>query len=121
MISVRAIITYIIVLGMFPIVLEDFLEDFEVLLTVHLSVILVINKLNAQNIFYNKFIICLYMFRKLYCSPSGGQIVLYSILCRHTVGGRPVHRTATYRVWWYQMLYNTIWPNDDEHNSARNM
>jgi len=20
------------------------------------------------------------------------------------VGGRPVHRTATYRVWWYQML-----------------
>jgi len=51
MISVRAIITYIIVLGMFPIVLEDFLEDFEVLLTVHLSVILVINQLNAQNIF----------------------------------------------------------------------
>ena len=24
------------------------------------------------------------------------------------VGGRPVHRTATYRVWRYQMLYNTV-------------
>jgi len=33
----------------------------------------------------------------------------------------PVHRTATYRVWRYQILYNTIWPPDDEHNSARNM
>jgi len=25
------------------------------------------------------------------------------------------------QVWWYQMLYNTIWPPDDEHNSACNM
>jgi len=33
----------------------------------------------------------------------------------------PAHRTATYRVWWYQMLYNTIWPPEDEHNSDRNM
>jgi len=45
------------------------------------------------------------------------------------VGGRPVHRlreewrtplsTCTpdghLQVWWYQMLYNTIWPPDDEH------
>jgi len=31
------------------------------------------------------------------------------------------HRTATYRVWRYQMLYNTILPPDDEHNSAGNM
>jgi len=50
MISMRAISTYIIVLDMFPIVLEDFREDFDVLLTVHLSVILIINQLNAQNL-----------------------------------------------------------------------
>jgi len=47
---------------------------------------------------YTKFIIFLYMFRALLCSSSAGQIVLYSIWYRHT-----------------------IWPPDDEHNSARNM
>jgi len=31
------------------------------------------------------------------------------------------HRTANYRVWRYQMLYNTIWHPDDERNSARNI
>ena len=31
------------------------------------------------------------------------------------------HRTATYGVWRYRLLYNKIWPPDDEHNSARNM
>jgi len=37
---------------------------FDVLLTVHLGIfILVINQLDAQNLFYNKFISCLYMFR----------------------------------------------------------
>jgi len=55
--------------------------NFDVLLTVHLSIfILVINQLDAQNIlFYNKFISCLYMFRahvfiirsKLYYTASG--------------------------------------------------
>ena len=54
---------------------------FYVLLTVHLSIfILVINQINAQNLFYNKFISCLYMFRapcadrqevKLYYTVSG--------------------------------------------------
>jgi len=38
--------------------------NFDVLLTVHLSIfILVINQLDAQNLFYNKFLSCLYMFR----------------------------------------------------------
>ena len=32
------------------------------------------------------------MYRALLCSSSGGQIVIYSIWYRHTVGGRPVHR-----------------------------
>ena len=35
-------------------------------------------------LFYNKFIIFLYMFRALLCSSSGGQIVLRSIWYRHT-------------------------------------
>ena len=39
-------------------------KNFDVLLTVHLSIfILVINQLDAQNLFYNKFISYLYMFR----------------------------------------------------------
>jgi len=47
-------------------------------------IILVIDQLNAQILFYNKFIIFLYMFRGLLCSSSGGQIVLYSIWYHHT-------------------------------------
>jgi len=42
-----------------------YVTPFDVLLTVHLSIILVINQLNAQILFYNKFIIYLYMFRAL--------------------------------------------------------
>ena len=72
-------------------------------------------------LFYNKFIIFLYMFRALLCSSTGGQIVLYSIRYRHTLQVQPAHRTATYSVWRYQMQYNTILPPDDEHNSARNI
>ena len=55
------------------------------MLTVHLSIILAIDQLNAQILFYNKFIIFLYMFRALLCSSSGGQIVLYSMWYRHTL------------------------------------
>ena len=43
------------------------------------------DQLNAQFLFYNKFIIFLYMFRALLCSSSGGQIVLYSIWYHHTL------------------------------------
>jgi len=51
------------------------IPDFDVLLTVDLGIfILVINQLDAQDLFYNKFISCLYMFLS-----------------------QPVHRTATYR------------------------
>ena len=60
----------------------DFI-DFDVLLTVHLNIfILVINQLDAQNLFYNKFISCLYMFR----AP-----------CTHRQEVKTVHETATYR------------------------
>ena len=59
--------------------------------------ILVINQLDAQNLFYNKFNSCLYMFRayvlivrrsKLYYTASG--IIT-------PVGGRPVHRLCYVR------------------------
>ena len=63
---------------------------FNVLLTVHLSIfILVIKQFDTKNLFYNKFISCLYMFRAPCAHRQEVKIVLYS---------RPVHRTATYRV-----------------------
>jgi hypothetical protein len=66
---------------------------FYVLLTVHLSIfILLINQLDAQNLFYNKFISCLYVLivrrSKLYYTVSGTIT---------PIGGRTVHGTATYR------------------------
>ena len=41
--------------------------------------ILVINQLDAQNLFYNKFISCLYMFRAPCSHRQGVKIVLYSL------------------------------------------
>ena len=73
---------------------------FNVLLTVHVSIILATDQLNAQILVFVKFVICLYMFRALLCSSSGGQIVLYSIWYRRhprwPSGAQPAHRTATY-------------------------
>jgi len=44
-------------------------------------------------LFYNKFIICLYTFRALLCSSSGGQhCIIQHLVSSHSVGGRPVHR-----------------------------
>ena len=59
---------------------------FDVLLTVHLSIFtLVINKLDAQNLFYNKFISCLYMFRASCAHRQEVKIVLlYSLWYHHT-------------------------------------
>ena len=59
--------------------------NFDVLLTVHLSIfILVINQLDVQNLFYNKFISCLYMFRAPYAHRQEVKIALYSIWYHHT-------------------------------------
>ena len=58
---------------------------FDVLLTVHLTIfILVINQPDAQNLFYNKLISCLYMFRALCAHHQEVRIVLHSIWYRHT-------------------------------------
>ena len=61
---------------------DDF---FCVFLTVHLSIfILAINQLDAQNLFYNKFISCLYMFRGPCAHRQEVKIVLYSLWYHHT-------------------------------------
>ena len=55
------------------------MTNFDVLLTVHLRIfILVINQVDAQNLFYNKFISCLYMFRAPSAHHQEVKIVLYS-------------------------------------------
>jgi len=60
-------------------------DCFDVLLTVHLSIfILVINQLDAQNLFYNKFISSLYMLRTPCAHRQEVKIVLYSLWYHHT-------------------------------------
>ena len=57
---------------------------FDVLLTVRLSIfILVINQIDALNLFYNKFISCLYMFRAPCAQRQEVKIVLYSLWYHH--------------------------------------
>jgi len=58
--------------------------NFDVMLTVHLSIILITN-LMYKFLFYNKFTIFLYMFRALLCTSLGGQFVLCIIWYRHTL------------------------------------
>ena len=61
-----------------------------VLLTVHLSIfILVINQLDAQNLFYKKFISCFYRFRAPCAHRQEVEIVLYSLWYHHTSNSRP--------------------------------
>ena len=58
---------------------------FDVLLTAHLSIfILVINQLDAQNLFYNKFISYFYMFRAPCAHHQEVKILLYSLWYHHT-------------------------------------
>jgi len=68
-------------------ILRLYMKDlvfFYILLTVHLSIFIsVINPLDAQNLFYSKFISCLYMFRAL-CAHHQANIVLYNLWYHHT-------------------------------------
>ena len=58
---------------------------FDALLTVHLSIfILIINQIDAKNLFYSKFISCLYMFRAPCAHRQEVKIVLYSLWYHHT-------------------------------------
>ena len=76
----------------------------------------VINQLDAQNLFYNKFISCLYMFRAPCAHRQAFKIVLYSLWYHHTyrwpscaqierglVPTRPLSNCVQF------------WPPDDEH------
>jgi len=83
---------------------------------------LVINKLNAQILVLNKFIIFLYMFRGLCAHYREVKIVLYSIWYHHTCRWpsgaqvvQPMERMATYRVWYTRCCIVQFWPPDDEH------
>ena len=49
------------------------------------AIILIINQINTQFLFYNKFIICLYKFRALCAHHQQVKTVLYSICYRHTL------------------------------------
>ena len=52
---------------------------------IDIHMILVINQLNAQNLFYDKFVIRLYMFRALCAHHQEVKIVLYGIWNHHTL------------------------------------
>jgi hypothetical protein len=82
------------------------LVNFDVLLTIHLSITLANDQLGAQ--IFNTFIIILYMFRAISCSSSGGQIVLIQHLVSSlSVSDRSVHRL---RKNWSS--FSTCAPND---------
>ena len=84
---------------------------FHVLLTVHLSITLANDQLDAQ-LFLNTFITVLYvyMFRAKSCSSSGRQIVLI----HHLVLSLSVSDDT-------RCCIITIWPPEDEQDIARNM
>jgi len=107
--------------------------NFDVLLTVHLSIFIsAITQLDVQIfVLYNKFISYLYTFRayvfiirrsKLHYTASG--III-------PIGGRPVHRlredsqpvrgTATYRYDDTRGCVMQFWPPDDEHMSSKHL
>ena len=54
--------------------------------------VLVINQLDAHNLFYNKFISCLYMFRAPCAHRQEVKIVLYSLWYHHIM---PLHVSST--------------------------
>ena len=59
--------------------------------------------------FYNKFIVCLYMFRALLCSSSGGQnCIIQRLISSHSVGGRPVHRILLTALWHIPVAVCTV-------------
>jgi len=75
---------------------------------------------------FNTFITILYkyMFRAIYCSSSGGQIVLIQHLVSSlSVSDRPVLFTGRSLTESNdtRCCINTIWPPEDEQDIARNM
>ena len=57
---------------------KKYSSSFDVFLTVHLSIfILVIKQLDAQNLFYNKFISCLWYHHTYRCDDTRGCIIQF--------------------------------------------
>jgi len=91
-------------------------------MTVNKFFISVINQLVAQNLFHNKFISCLYMFR------AHVLIIRWSKL-HHTyrwpshaqVERGLVHETATYRCDDTRGCVMQFWPPDDEHMCSKHV
>ena len=62
-------------------------------------------------LFYNKFIICLCMFRALLCSSSGGQnCIIQHLVSSHSVGSCPVHRLRedSYSIPFYSIVFYSV-------------
>ena len=78
----------------------------------HLSVfILVVNKIDAQNLFYNKFISCIYMFRAPFAHRQEVKIVLYSLWYHHTetnVWSKITKITKMYETYKYEHIVVTL-------------
>ena len=83
--------------------------------------ILVINQLDVQNLFYNKFISCLYMFRAPCAHRQEVKIALYSRAHVERVLSHPVHGTATYRFDDTRGCRIQFWPPDDEHMCSKHV
>ena len=77
---------------------------------------LIINQLDAQNLFYNKFISCLYMFRAPRVHRQEVKnCITQPLVSSTTISGRPVHGTATYRCDDTRGYMIQFRPPDDEH------
>jgi hypothetical protein len=106
------------------------LQEFYILVTVHLGIIPINNKLDAQFLLYI-FISFLYMFRATLCSSSGESIEsiqhrVYVTLCRRSgiqVGKVPncITNGQLHRVTYTRCCIGTTDSPDDEHRVARNM
>jgi len=72
---------------------SKFLEDFYVLLTVHLSIILVINEINAQVLgFIIGLLYASTCFEHYVLIIRRSNCIIQHLVSSHSVGGRPVRR-----------------------------
>jgi len=90
-------------------------------------------QLDANILYFNTLITFLYMFQALLYSSSGGQIVLVQhLVSLLSLGDCSVHRLrkdflnlcteqSPKECGDTRCCTNTIWPPEDEHNSAQNM
>ena len=79
-----------------------------------------INQLDALNFIISLFQACTCFEHT--CSSSGGQKLYYTVSGIITsIGGRPVHRTATYRYDDTRDCIIQFWPPDDEHMCSKHV